>query len=42
MIVWKSQLTNEMVEHLSENELEQLIENLNDVVQEVAESFGVR
>ena len=42
MNVWKSEITNEMVSHLSENELEQLIENLNDVVQEVAESFGVK
>jgi hypothetical protein len=42
MIIWKSEITDEMVSELSEDDLQQLIENLNDVVQEVAESFGVK
>jgi hypothetical protein len=42
MVIWKSEITNEMVSELSQDEIEQLIENLNDVVQEVAESFGVK
>lgn len=41
MIVWKSQITSEMVSHLSESDIEQLQHQLNDVVQEIAESFGV-
>lgn len=42
MIIWKSEITNEMVSELSEDEISQLIDNLNDVVQEIAESFGVK
>lgn len=42
MIIWKSEITDEMVSELSPDEISQLIDNLNDVVQEVAESFGVK
>ena len=41
MIIWKSQITSEMVAHISEENLEQLILELNDVVQEIAESYGI-
>jgi hypothetical protein len=39
--IWKSEITVEMVENISEENLEQLIEELNDAVQEIAQSYGV-
>ena len=42
MIIWKSQITSEMVKHLNELDIEQLQNQLNDVVQEIAESFGIK
>jgi len=42
MIVWKSQLNSEMVEHLSEIDLVDLFNQLDEVIQEVAETFGVK
>lgn len=39
--IWKSEITVEMVENISEENLEQLIEELNDAVQEIASSYGV-
>jgi hypothetical protein len=39
--IWKSEITVEMVKNISEENLEQLIEELNDAVQEIASSYGV-
>lgn len=39
--IWKSEITVEMVENISEENLEQLIDELNDAVQEIAQSYGV-
>lgn len=41
MTIWKSEITSEMVEHITPENLEQLIQELNDVVQEIAESYGI-
>jgi hypothetical protein len=42
MIVWKSELTNEMVKSLSDQEISLLVESLNDAVQEVCENWGMK
>lgn len=41
MIVWKSELTNEMVKSLSDQEISLLVESLNDAVQEICENWGM-
>jgi hypothetical protein len=42
MIVWKSELTNEMVKNLSDQEISLLVESLNDAVQEICENWGMK
>ena len=42
MIVWKSELTNEMVKSLSDQEISLLVESLNDAVQEICENWGMK
>ena len=41
MIVWKSELTSEMVKNLSDQEISLLVESLNDAVQEICENWGM-
>ena len=41
MIIWKSEITDEMVANLSDDDIQQLINNLDDAVQEIAESYEV-
>jgi hypothetical protein len=41
-IVWQSTLTEELIEHLSENEVSLLINALDDAVAEICESYDVR
>lgn len=41
MTIWKSEITDEMVANLSDDDIQQLINNLDDAVQEIAESYGV-
>lgn len=40
-IVWRSVVTQSMVDHLSAQELNMLIEELNDAVMHVAENYDV-
>lgn len=40
-IVWRSVITQSMVDHLSAQELNMLIEELNDVVMQVAENYDI-
>lgn len=40
-IVWQSTITEEMVEHLNPQELSLLINELDDVVAQVAENYEV-
>jgi hypothetical protein len=42
MTIWKSELTEEMVRSLSEQEVSLLVEALNDAVQEVCENWGMK
>lgn len=42
MIVWKSELTSEMVTSLSEQEISLLVEALNNSVQEICENWGMK
>lgn len=42
MIVWKSELTSEMVKSLTEQEISLLVESLNDSVQEICENWGMK
>jgi hypothetical protein len=42
MIVWKSELTSEMVKNLSDQEISLLVESLNDAVQEICENWGMK
>lgn len=42
MIVWKSELTSEMVKSLSEQEVSLLVEALNNSVQEICENWGTK
>jgi hypothetical protein len=39
--IWKSEITVEMVTNISDDDIQQLIEELNDAVQEIASSYGV-
>jgi len=40
-IIWRSAISLEMVENLSDEAVAELIETLNDSVQEIFESFQV-
>lgn len=40
-IIWESKLTAEMVSHLSEEEVQLLIDELNDAVAEICEQYEV-
>ena len=40
-IIWESRLTAEMVSHLSEDEVQLLIDELNEAVAEIGESYEV-
>lgn len=42
MILWRSELTSEMVKSLSEQEISLLVEALNDSVQEICENWGMK
>lgn len=42
MSVWKSEVTQEMVSSLSDQEIGLLIEALNNSVQEICESWGTK
>jgi hypothetical protein len=42
MAIWKSELTEEMVSSLSDQEISLLVEALNDAVQEVCENWGMK
>lgn len=41
MNVWTSEVTDEMVSTLSDQEISLLVEALNDAVQEVCENWGL-
>jgi hypothetical protein len=42
MAVWKSEVTEEMVSSLSDQEISLLVEALNEAVQEVCENWGMK
>ena len=42
MSVWTSEVTDEMVSTLSDQEISLLVEALNDAVQEVCENWGMK
>jgi hypothetical protein len=42
MAVWTSEVTEEMVSSLSDQEISLLVEALNEVVQEVCENWGMK
>jgi hypothetical protein len=42
MSVWKSEVTEEMVSSLSDQEISLLVEALNETVQEVCENWGMK
>jgi len=42
MAVWKSEVTEEMVSSLSDQEISLLVEALNETVQEVCENWGMK
>ena len=42
MAVWKSEVTEEMVSSLSDQEISLLVEALNESVQEVCENWGMK
>lgn len=42
MSVWKSEVTEEMVSSLSEQEISLLVEALNEAVQEICENWGMK
>ena len=42
MAVWKSEVTQEMVSSLSDQEISLLVEALNEAVQEVCENWGMK
>jgi hypothetical protein len=42
MTVWKSEVTEEMVSSLSDQEISLLVEALNEAVQEVCENWGMK
>jgi len=41
MALWVSEVTEEMVAHLTEQEISLLLNELNDVVQQVCENYEV-
>jgi hypothetical protein len=42
MSVWKSEVTEEMVSSLNDQEISLLVEALNEAVQEVCENWGMK
>jgi hypothetical protein len=42
MIVWKSELTEEMVSSLNSQEISLLVESLNDAVEEICTNWGTK
>ena len=42
MAVWKSEVTEEMVSSLSDQEISLLVEALNEAVQEICENWGMK
>jgi hypothetical protein len=42
MSVWKSEVTEEMVSSLSDQEISLLVEALNEAVQEICENWGMK
>jgi hypothetical protein len=42
MAVWTSEVTQEMVSSLSDQEISLLVEALNEAVQEVCENWGMK
>lgn len=42
MSVWKSEVTEEMVNSLSDQEISLLVEALNEAVQEICENWGMK
>ena len=40
-VVWQSQITDEMVAHLSDNEISLLSNTLNDAVQEIFNNYEI-
>ena len=42
MSIWKSELTEEMVSGLSDQEISLLVEALNEAVQEICENWGTK
>jgi hypothetical protein len=42
MTIWKSEVTEEMVSSLSDQEISLLVEALNEAVQEVCENWGMK
>lgn len=42
MTVWKSELTEQMVSSLSEQEVSLLVEALDQAVQEICENWGMK
>ena len=42
MNVWKSEVTEEMVSSLSDQEISLLVEALNEAVQEICENWGMK
>lgn len=41
-IVWQSTLTEEMITHLSENEISLLVNSLNEAVEEVCDIYEIK
>lgn len=41
-IVWQSTLTEEMITHLSENDISLLVNSLNEAVEEVCDIYEVK
>jgi hypothetical protein len=42
MIVWKSELTEEMVSSLNSQEISLLVESLNNAVEEICTDWGMK
>ena len=42
MSVWKSELTEEMVSSLSDQEISLLVEALNEAVEEICTNWGIK
>lgn len=41
-IVWQSTLTEEMITHLSENDISLLVNSLNEAVEEVCDIYEIK